>query len=313
MTTLEQLEAWRSAGAITDDQCAALLALVRKQRFSVHLELNALLYLGVLAFGAGLAWTVREHFASLGDAAIVASLSVIVAGSLSYCFSRAAPYSTGQVAAPTFAFDYVLLLGCLAFGVDLWFVEFRFQLLREQWDMYLLASAGLYLALAYRFDNRLVLSLGLSTLAGWFGVRFSPEGFFAGAMRRVALAYGGSVAAVGVWMHHLAVKRHFLEAYLHVAANAALFALASGVIAGDARLLWLAGLVVVAAVAIERGVNARRFAFVVYGVLYAYIGISAEITSRLHGEMSILSYYVISAVAVVAGLFAASWVVGREE
>jgi len=313
MTTAEYLEAWRSAGAIGDDQAAALLALVRKQRFSVHLELNALLYGGVLAFGAGLAWTVREHFARLGDAAIVASLSAIVAGSLYYCFSRAAPYSTAQVAAPTFAFDYVLLLGCLAFGVDLWFVEFRFTLLREQWDMYLLASAGLYLALAYRFDNRLVLSLGLSTLAGWFGVRFSPEGFFTGAMRRVALAYGASVAGVGFWMHRLEIKRHFLDAYLHVAVNAALFALASGTMAGDARLLWLLGLVVVAAVAIERGVHVRRFAFVVYGVVYAYVGVSSEILDHITNETAWLAYIVLSGAGVVVGLFLMSRLVGREE
>jgi len=313
MTTAEQLEAWRSAGAITDDQCAALLALVRKQRFSVHLELNALLYAGVLAFGAGLAWTVREHFASLGDAAIVVSLSAIVAGSLCYCFTRAAPYSTSQVPAPTFAFDYVLLLACLAFAVDLWYVEFRFKLLREQWDMYLLASAGLYVALAYRFDNRFVLSLGLSTLAGWFGVRFSPEGFFIGAMRRVALAYGGSVAAVGLWMRHLAVKRHFLEAYLHVAVNAALFALASGTIAGDSRLLWLLGLLAVGGVAVERGIRHRRFTFVVYGVVYGYVGISAEVLRQLHGDTVALTYFVVSAVAIVAGLFAASRSFGREE
>jgi len=313
MTTAEQLEAWRSAGAITDDQSAALLALVRKQRFSVHLELNALLYAGVLAFAGGLGWTVREHFASLGDAAIVVSLSAIVAGSLYYCFTRAAPYSTSQVAAPTFAFDYVLLLACLAFAVDLWYIEFRFTLLREQWDMYLLASAGVYVALAYRFDNRFVLSLGLSTLAAWFGVRFSPEGFFTGAMRRVALAYGGSVAAVGLWMRGLAIKRHFFEAYLHVAANAMLFGLTSGVIGGDSLLLWLLGLVIVAAVAIERGVRARRFAFVVYGVVYAYVGISWETLSHIIYGTAWLAYVVLSGAAVVAGLFLMSRLVGRDE
>src|SRR5438105_5325581 len=313
MTTAQYLDAWRSADLITADQHAALSALARKERFSVHLELNALLYAGVLAFGAGLAWTVRKHFASLGDAAIVASLSAIVAGSLYYCFTRAAPYSTSQVAAPTFAFDYVLLLACLAFAVDLWYVEFRFQLLRERWDTYLLASAGLYVALAYRFDNRFVLSLGLSTLAAWFGVRFSPEGFFTGATRRVALIYGSMVAAVGVWMHRVRIKTHFLETYLHVAANATLFALASGAIAHDTPRLWLVGLLVAAAAAIERGARFRRFAFVVYGVVYAYIGVSAEMDRHIRRDTSMLTYFVISGVAVVVGLFVMSRRVGREE
>src|SRR5438105_10285479 len=105
MTTAQYLDAWRSADLITADQHAALSALARKERFSVHLELNALLYGGVLAFAAGLEWTVREHFANLGDAAIVVSLSALVAGSLYFCFTRAAPFSTTQVAPPSFAFD----------------------------------------------------------------------------------------------------------------------------------------------------------------------------------------------------------------
>jgi Predicted membrane protein (DUF2157) len=313
MTTAQYLEAWRSAGVITDDQCAALSALARKDRFSVHLELNALLYAGVLAFAAGLGWTVREHFANLGDAVIVFALCALVAGSLSYCLERAAPYSSAQVPSATFAFDYVLLLGCLAFAVALWYIEFRFQLLRERWDNYLLASAGLYLALAYRFDNRFVLSLGLSTLAGWFGVRFSPEGFFTGAMRNVALGYGILVAAVGVWMHRLCVKAHFLETYFHVAANAMLFALASGVFGGDSPRLWLLGLLVAAAAAIEWGIHVLRFAFVVYGVVYAYVGVSREVVRHIYLPTLELGYFVVSGVAAVVGLFVVSRRVGREE
>src|SRR5207248_11744336 len=133
------------------------------------------------------------------------------------------------------------------------------------------------------------------------------------ATRRVALAYGGSVAAVGLWMRRLAIKRHFFEAYLHVAANAMLFGLTSGVIGGDSRLLWLLGLVIVAAVAIERGVRARRFAFVVYGVGYGYVAISAEVLRHIRRDTSMLRYFVISGVAVVVGLFVMSRRVGRKE
>ena len=82
-------------------------------------------------------------------------------------------YSPDQVAAPTVAFDYVLYLACLIFAVELGYIEYRFHLLRDQWDTWLLFSAMTYLAVAYRLDNRFVLSLGIATLGGWFGVRFS--------------------------------------------------------------------------------------------------------------------------------------------
>jgi hypothetical protein len=314
MTTEQFLAEWRTAGAISVEQFDGLSALVRKERFSVFLELNALLYLGVVSFVTGLGWTVHEHFASLGDAAILIPLAVLFAGCLYYAFTRGRSYSPGQVASPSFAFDYVLYLGCLVFAVALGYIEFRFHLLKENWDAYLLASTALYLALAYRFDNRFVLSLALSTLAAWFGVRFSHRGLFiAGSMRELALEYGAVVSLVGVWMRRLGIKSHFLEAYLHVAANAVLIALTSGVIDGDSRWLWLLGLLIASGVAVERGVQFKRFAFVVYGVVYGYVGVSAQVLRSASGLTPALSYLLFSGAAVVISLVVMARRFGREE
>src|SRR5262245_10649743 len=228
MTTLETLERWRNTEAITGEQHAALAAIVRKERFSLFLELNAVLYLGVLAFVGGLGWTIKEHFSQLGDAAVVIPLAAIFAGCLYYCFTHAQPYTPERVESPTFAFDYVLYLGCLVFGVELGYLEFRFELLKANWDYYLLASSLLYFALAYRFDNRFVLSLALSTLAAWFGVRVMMLGLhIGGSLRGDALAYAALVAAAGAGLNGLGIKKHFLETYMHIAANAGLAALLS--------------------------------------------------------------------------------------
>ncbi|HXI29062.1 MAG TPA: DUF2157 domain-containing protein [Vicinamibacterales bacterium] len=312
MTAERYLEEWRTAEIITAEQHALLLALVRRQRFSIFLELNALLYLGVVAIAGGIAWTVEEHVASIGDPAIIVSLTIVFAGCLWYCFSRAAPYSHERVAAPTFSFDYVLYLGCLVFAAEVAFLEYRFRLLGDAWDNYLLASAALYFALAYRFDNRFVLSLALSTLGAWFGVRLSTSAFFAGSMREIAIVYGALVAAAGVAAHRQRIKPHFLETYLHVAANAILFGLASAVV-DRGNTLWLAALLAACGAAIASGIRFRRFAFVVYGVVYAYAGISAKALTIFHRDVSVLAYFTISAAAVVAGLVLVARWFGREE
>src|SRR5215475_3237196 len=104
MTLIERLNRWKEEGAITPVQFERLGAIVRKDRFSVSLELNALLYLGVLSIGAGLLWTVRTHFTDLGDTAVVLALSVIVTLCGCYCFSRARPYSPAEVESPTSIF-----------------------------------------------------------------------------------------------------------------------------------------------------------------------------------------------------------------
>src|SRR5262249_54187315 len=182
---------------------------------------------------------------------VVVTVRRAFGGCVWYCGTGGRPYASEQVASPTFAFDYVLYLGCLVFAAEIGYLEYRFQLLGVDWNYYLLASAALYFALAYRFDNRFVLSLALSTLGAWFGVRLSASSFFAGSMRTSALVYGAAIAAIGVTSRRREIKAHFLETYLHIAANAILFALASGTL-DRSHLLWPLLLVVACAAAIER-------------------------------------------------------------
>jgi len=313
MTTERYLDDWRSADLITAGQHAALVALVRRQRFSIFLELNGLLYLGVAAIAGGVAWTVREHFASLGDAAVLASLTSLFSACAWYCAAHATPYSRDRVAAPTFSFDYVLYLGCLVFASELAFLEYRFHLLGIDWNYYLLGSAAVYFAAAYRFDNRFVLSLELSTLAAWFGVRLSVWRLFHGYLSELTLAYGGAVALAGVLLQRYRIKPHFLETYLHVAANAILFALASQS-GNTTNLLWLLALLAACGVAIERGIGFRRFAFVVYGVLYGYVGITTRVLRPVvfRSETVVLGYFVLSASVVVVVLVLIARRFGRE-
>src|SRR6202012_3698957 len=96
-------------------------------------------------------------------------------------------------------FDYVLYLGCLVWCVQLAYVEKRFHILSGQWDLYLLATALLFFFLAYRFDNRFVLSLALSSLAGWFGLTISHwPSFQNGAYRRYAIVYSLVAGGAGI-------------------------------------------------------------------------------------------------------------------
>ena len=131
MTTVDRLQQWARAGVITEAQRETLSALIRKERFSVFFELNALLYIGVLSLAAGLGWSFQTYFKSLGDAFILLTLSALLAGSLYYCFSRGLAYSNEELESPNFVFDYVLYLSCLILSLELGYVEFRFDIRRD--------------------------------------------------------------------------------------------------------------------------------------------------------------------------------------
>jgi len=88
VTTLTRLGGWKDRGIISPEQHAQLAGLAQGEPFSLFLELNLLLYAGVLAFAGGLGWTVSAWSARLGDAAVVAALSVLLGACFWYCFTR---------------------------------------------------------------------------------------------------------------------------------------------------------------------------------------------------------------------------------
>jgi hypothetical protein len=314
MTTSQRLALWRASGAISDDQYNVISAIVRKDRFSVFLELNALLYIGVLALIAGIGWVIQAYVAVLGDAAIISALTAILLGCFYYCFSRATSYSPGLVESPTLAFDYVLYLGCLTFGIEIGYLETRFHFMQTEWDYYLLVSAGLFFALAYRFDNRFVLSLALSTLAGWFGIRMSRIGFFsAPSVRLPALLHGAIVIAAGAGLYRGNIKKHFTETYFHIAALVLFSALFSGLF-DDQDTLYLFLLLNLASAAIVGGIRFKRFAFVVYGIAFGYLGISVRVLNHVRIDTTFgLTYLVFSGLLVIVFMSVLARRFGRDE
>src|ERR1039457_7311833 len=77
MTILTRLEQWKAQGKISPEQYAHLAGLSRGEPLSLFLELNILLYAGVLAFVAGLGWSVSTWSQQLGDVLVLTVLSTL--------------------------------------------------------------------------------------------------------------------------------------------------------------------------------------------------------------------------------------------
>src|SRR5262249_14405909 len=71
MTIDERLEQWEQQGTLSREQHAHLAGLARGEPFSLFLELNLCLYAGIVAFIAGLGWTVTTWSQQLGDVLVL--------------------------------------------------------------------------------------------------------------------------------------------------------------------------------------------------------------------------------------------------
>jgi hypothetical protein len=303
MTILTRLEQWKEKGAISPPQHAHLAGLSREEPFSIFLELNILLYAGVLAFVAGLGWTVSTWSQQIGDVIVLTALSAILATCFWYCFSRATAWSAAEGPAPTPIFDYVLYLGSLVWCVELAYLEKRFHMLSGQWDLYLLASAALFFILAYRFDNRFVLSLALSSLAGWFGLTISGWPSHGDTdYRHYALLYCVIVGVGGTVSQRCGLKPHFFGTYLNIVANVLFWALLSGVFDRQNYGLWFLALLIACGASLAWGLTRRQFVFVAYAAVYGYVGGSAILLRNLTDQIAVLAYFVITGVAMLVVL-----------
>jgi hypothetical protein len=303
MTILTRLGSWKGQGKISPEQHVLLAGRSRGEPLSLFLELNVLLYAGVLAFVAGLGWTISTWSHQIGDVVVLTILSTILAASFWYCFSRAPAWSPAEAPAPSPIFDYVLYLGSLIWSLELGYIESRFHVLSGQWDLYLLATAILFFFLAYRFDNRFVLSLGLSSLAGWFGLTISQWPTHQDATyRHYALLYCLLVGVVGALLKRLGLKPHFFGTYLNIVANVLFWALLSGVFDQQGYGLWFLALLIACSASLAWGLTRRQFAFVAYAAVYGYVGVSSLVLRSVNNSSDVLSYFVVSGVAMVAVL-----------
>lgn len=303
----EALNDLENAGILNREQAGLLRRIYSRELFSVHWELRLLLYAGILMLTTGLGLLIAKHFASIGHLALLAAIALGCAGCFAYCFSRGGGFSAEQLPTPDAAYDYVLLLGCLLLGTLQGYLEIRYQLLAQHWNWWLLGSGLFYLFCAHYFDNRLVLSLALSTLGAWLGVRTSllGGGMWDVILRGNGLIFGALVVASGTVQFRLGWKRHFLPVLLHLGVNLLLAALVAGVESRSQGLIYLAGLLLVGAGSALYAQRTRSFAFLLYGVLYGYLGVTIFVLNRGHWDLiGILAYFLVTAAALISALVA---------
>jgi hypothetical protein len=302
--TLEpELRALHAEGVTDDATTARALARDGGQVFSVHTELRATLYAGVLLVTSGVGMILARHLDRIGPLGIVAAIAL---AALACAVPALRARRAGRV--PGTAAEYLLLLAALLASADLAYAERQFTLLGPLWSWHLLLLAGVHAAVAYAFASPLVLAASLTALAGWFGV---------GGTLGDALHFGRSTPELGgralacaalIVAWRLADRRarpgtRFTDVFDHFAANLAFW----GAIAWCLESPWLyAGLPLLAALAyvsVRRGLDTRREAFLVYGVVYAAIGLGAAIAPRLYGLTVQLGFVLIVVCTAAATLW----------
>lgn len=253
----------------------------QQKQVSVHRELNTLLYLGILLFCSGFGIFIYKNINTIGHLTLIALIAVLMGVCFVYCFRHKYPYSNLKVPVPNIWFDYILLLGCLLLLTFIGYTQFQYHLFGERWGLALFIPALLLFCFAYYFDHIGILSLAITNLAAWVGIAVSPlqllsnndftnySVIYSGALLGIAL-----LALSGASMRYN-VKAHFALTYKNFGFHLFFIAVLAGSFQFSSWFLaWLLVLGVAAVYQFFLAVRQRSFYFLLFTLLYSYVGLS---------------------------------------
>lgn len=293
----------KAAGVVDEPTATRATALDRGSIFSLYSELRFALYAAVAAITAGIGLMLKHNLDRIEPATMIVVLILIAL----LCYASAERIRRRGVER-SIGGDYVLLLGALILSAAVGYAEFRFHWLGANWSLHLLLLAAVHAATAYYFNSRLVLSVALTSLAGWFGIQPHIDTLFAAENTWHqygihALLCAGTIMA---WREvHLRTSRPqpFVEVLEHFAANLAFWGALAWVF--DSSTRWIGILMVIgfAVASIRNGLRNRQEAFVAYGIAYATVGLCVIEATTLKRHLVIVLLALITIVTAATLLW----------
>lgn len=250
--------------------------------FSIYWEIRVLLYLGVLLLASGSGILIYKNIDSIGHQAILAAIALMAAGCLAYSAKKAAPFTWDQAASSSLA-DYALLLGSLLFGVFVGYLQFQYEIFGSRHALLVGGPAMVYFHLAYRYDHRGVLQLGISGISAAAGLAATPVDMLRAMVDWesrsiwIGLILGSFFCVVAFLSEKRKWKSHFAFSFYHFALHFCLLAAFHGTFRGGfgSKTFFL---LLLLSFSLAFGALARSRQspyFLLCAVVYAYAGVTS--------------------------------------
>ena len=307
----------QARGLLPPAQAATIAAADQTQPFSLHYELRALLYLGITLLAGGLGVLVYQNIDSIGHGVIIAVIAALMAACFGYAARHRAPFTWDIAPKTSVGADYLLLLSCLLFVVLEGYVQYQYALFGNRYGLATAVPALVFLPLAYWFDHRGVLAMGLTALASWVGLTVAPlavlteNEFWNDSIRGAAIGLGLLLMVAGFYSEHSGRKAHFAFTYLLLGSNLALAALATTLVRATMHEQPAVGMgctllmLVLCAGLFWYARRTQSYWFLVLAAGYAYFAacyVLVQVVMALPDELIVMSAFVLfplSALAVV--------------
>jgi Predicted membrane protein (DUF2157) len=285
-----------AAAELSPATAVRLIAVQRREVFSLFAEIRALAWIGAMLIASGVSVLISKHINEIGPLTIAIVLAVVAAACYAWAWMRRDRQSLVN--------DSILLLGAMLVSADAGWIE-------SQWHTFgpraLLFLAVFHAVGAYRYNSRALLSLSIGALAGWFGIDRKIDFIFSSSVD-LALRAFVCAAILAVWRE---VDRRARKATIFTLVfdhTALSLAFVGALILATNRDTSGIGVLVMLTLATATTIYAFRAnneAYLLYAVIFTTIALDAWVWQNLHGDALRSFLTLILAIAAVAGLMSA--------
>ncbi len=298
---------WLQKGLIAPENAERIERFSLGQPFSLHWELKSLLYLGVVLLNVGLGFIIYENIDSIGHAVIIVLIGIISAGCFWYAIRHRRPFSLEEVESPTPYYDYILLLGCLTFLLMEGYWQYQYQIFGTRYGLATFIPMVLFFIVAYRFDNRGILTMGITALASWLGVTvtmndlLTNNDFNSSKVINTGIALGTLLLAVTFLSERYQVKKHFSLTYLNFGVHILIVGSLAGMMMLEMSAIYFPLLMLACGFCVWYARKNESFYFLLLALLYGYIGITYMLFHTLP-DLDVtfyLLYFILSCMMII--------------
>ncbi len=306
---IDTINKLHTEGLISSDQRSHLTRIYDGSLFSLYYELRTMLYFGVLLFTTGVGIVIYQNINSIGHLSIIGLLTLLTGACFWYVTRQKPPYSNAEVKSPGSLCDYVVLLGCLLFATVINYAQFQYAIFGERWGISALIPALVFLFVAYSYDHRGILSLGIAGLAAWLGLSVSPvtlmkEGIFAeDPLIITGLVFGAFVCGTVLVLDRYEIKKHFTFTALNLGSHILFIACLAALFNLHMDVVYFVLLMACCAAGIVYARREQSFMFLLISSVYGYIGLTYILASIFMDPYGMFLYFIVSCGAIIYFIF----------
>lgn len=278
---------------------------------SLHWDLRSILYLGILLATTAVGILIYKNIDTIGHDVMLVIIAISTIACFAYCWKKSVGYRNTKIDSAQIWPDYVLLTGCLLLLTLIAYAQFQYNFFGNRWGLALFIPMVLLFIAAYYFDHLGVLSLAITNLAAWAGITITPtrilqqNDFSEERIMFIGLLLGAFLIAISIFSKYKNVKAHFSFTYKNFGIHVLFISLLAILFYYEnlylLNILWLAG---AAFLMYQEAMKERSSYFLVFTLLYFYVGISYFfVRLMLFDDMAavygIILYFIISGIGLI--------------